>query len=412
MIAPARTPRGESWDGEIVFLGPAKAPEPWLFVKTTWTSDGDGGLGPGPALPLAGTVPYGAATPGGMAALTDLPGSDFVPLRGLVDLLVRGHAYAPDPGVTREMAVRVMVNDKVRHMHVCGRRVVRWVGSRPEFPDPEPFERVALTWENAYGGIDRRYMPLKVSTRQLLRLGLGADHPGAYPRNPVGKGYVVLHEPLEGLELPQVERTHERLTPERLVPPAPEAWHRQPRPACLDAVSPVAFPRNVLFNPRLAPWYPPPEDDSVFEIRSGWLPRGRLDMACPPGKPPPPLPGFFQDAGPGFALKAPRVGQPVVIEGMHPEVPAVRLAVPPPPEAEISAFGRERPVSLRLLRLEAHPNHRRLTATFAARVPTPGLVLPGIHQDIPLRARIDGGSWFDYQAPEPIPPLRAKEASR
>src|SRR5690606_31247608 len=119
-------------------------------------------------------------------------GSDFWPGKDATDVVVRGSAYARAP--VQETWVGVQVGKAVKHIKVIGQRYVEWRGAVPGFSAPEPFEEMAITNANAYGGCDLR-VPVDAPTTLEDEIAQAYDHPGVYPRNPFGKGYLVSPEP-------------------------------------------------------------------------------------------------------------------------------------------------------------------------------------------------------------------------
>src|ERR1035437_3273348 len=100
--------------------------------------------------------------------------------------------------------------------------------------------------------------------------GVQYDHPGLYPRNPVGKGYLVLPDPIEGVELPNLEDPADLLTPERLVTRQPELWFRQPLPWCFEWTVGLTFPRCLYLG--LDAWFPAPDGAPLGEVQRGYIP--------------------------------------------------------------------------------------------------------------------------------------------
>lgn len=99
---------------------------------------------------------------------------DFADWKPFCEVLVKGTAYPPK-GEDVACTVGVGLGAWSKTLRVTGRRVFKpGLLFGGEASEPEPFKRMPLTWENAYGG------------------------PG-YPANPVGRGF-------EGQELPTVER--------------------------------------------------------------------------------------------------------------------------------------------------------------------------------------------------------------
>lgn len=98
---------------------------------------------------------------------------DFADWKPYPEVLVKGSAYPPK-GEDVTCTVGVGLGQWSKTLRVVGRRVFKpGVLFGGEASEPEPFQRMPLTWENAYGG-------------------------EGYPDNPVGRGFV-------GHELPTVE---------------------------------------------------------------------------------------------------------------------------------------------------------------------------------------------------------------
>src|ERR1051325_72595 len=70
-----------------------------------------------------------------------------------VDVIVNGHAFAPHGKKTERVLVEVRVGDVHKRLLVYGDR--RW---RPDGApgSPQPFERMPIVYERAYGGYDAR----------------------------------------------------------------------------------------------------------------------------------------------------------------------------------------------------------------------------------------------------------------
>lgn len=93
------------------------------------------------------------------------------------DVLVTGHAKAPNGRPTPEMLVSVAVAERQKTIRVCGDRVWRRDGTPTE---PHPFTAMPLTWERAYGG--RHAQGERVLAEE---------------RNPVGCGFLGERDPVE-----------------------------------------------------------------------------------------------------------------------------------------------------------------------------------------------------------------------
>lgn len=98
------------------------------------------------------------------------------------DIVLIGHAYPANRERTEGLA-GIRVGDTQKLARVFGkRRFTKRFGS-VRLSDPEPFERVALIYENALGGWDRRDPDSGMHTFE--------------PRNPVGMGYRDLRLPFD-----------------------------------------------------------------------------------------------------------------------------------------------------------------------------------------------------------------------
>ncbi len=141
-----------------------------VVLKATFAWDEHGTL---TVAPVQATPRPGDEFHGDPAASSIAAEAELCPAKPGTDILLTGCAVAPRGG-TRRMDVRLVVGRRKKTIRVYGDR--RWKSvlgvKRPG--DPEPFEKIPLIWENAYGGVD--------DTPKKDR------HVGAEPRNPVGRG--------------------------------------------------------------------------------------------------------------------------------------------------------------------------------------------------------------------------------
>jgi hypothetical protein len=105
--------------------------------------------------------------PAGSSLLYD---SDFYLTKPTTDVLLHGHAYAPGGEPAQRVDVTMRVDDVVKSLGVTGDR--RGLTSA----SAEPFTKMPLTYERAYGG--REPGPPR-----------DPDRPQFEPRNPVGTGF-------------------------------------------------------------------------------------------------------------------------------------------------------------------------------------------------------------------------------
>lgn len=129
---------------------------------------------------------------------------DETPFRKMgIDVIVLGKAYPNASGPSIRSRVHLQVGELDYAMDIYGDR--RWVrsGQRLVMSEPEPFESIPLTWENAYGG------KCPVETGEL-----------PYHANPFGRGFYLDEESAEDGLLPNIE------DPENPV----QSWEDQPVP--------------------------------------------------------------------------------------------------------------------------------------------------------------------------------------
>lgn len=160
--------------------------------------------------------------------------SDFVPFKVATDVVLNGTAYAPGGGPTRSCMVALQVGDRRKAVHVVGDRVARYAeGAAPVVTDPEPFSTMELRYERAYGGTDV-YSDVKV--------------PYPYPRNPLGRGFVVANTPksVDRLPLPNLEDPRSPLAAADLCLGEYGRWPARPMPTGLGWFPKVWRPRAEL----------------------------------------------------------------------------------------------------------------------------------------------------------------------
>ena len=174
------------------------------------------------------------------------------------DVIVKGHIHTPanQPQTTLEAGVRV--GSVFRQMTVTGQRFLDTSSATPRFTPPEPFTKIPLIWEEAYGGTDSPnedigdLWDLK-KTGESMGKDLSFLNLCRYRRNPFGKGYVLQIKPEhEGMPLPRIEFSDDRLTLERLVVGQPLSWHAMPSPACFLWQPYGSFPRMCFLGGKIS----------------------------------------------------------------------------------------------------------------------------------------------------------------
>jgi hypothetical protein len=147
------------------------------------------------------------------------------------DVVLLGHAHAPHAGA-RESVAALKVGPLVSSVRVFGDRSFGQTLGISRVKGPEPFERIPLRWEHAFGGMQKD--------------GQGEDVIGAEERNPVGRGYVRKKRKshVDGLALPNLE------DPRRLL----KRPCQTPAPVGFGFVARHWQPRRTLFGTHDAAW--------------------------------------------------------------------------------------------------------------------------------------------------------------
>lgn len=392
-----RKPVHEYYDA-VIDLGAAAPGGSYAaaIIKVTyWLGSRGSRCSPAPALPLENDVRDPALDP------RVPPHTDFWPHKAFADVGVIGSAYAPPGRPVQGMRAGIEIAGRAKYVDVFGDRTVEWSTGRPRITAPQPFEKMPLDHRHAYGGVDLR-VPFAKADPRAMGITLDSDHPGIYPRNPWGKGYIASPEPLEGFHLPNLEDPSDRLTDERVIA-TPELWYRQPLPWYLDWMPINCFPRCMFVSIDCDPWFPPPDDATLAEVRYGILPNGYRTVLKDQGIGMPPAWQFRQEAAHGLVLPNPFYGAPIRLTGMHPEQPVIECTVPEaPPTVYLMMEQSVERVEPQLTTLAIYPERGLLTMTYTASRPTPRPFIPGIHKHIPIAVSVNGDTPIAYQAPQPV----------
>ena len=160
--------------------------------------------------------------------------TDLIPFKLATDVVLVGKAYAPAGRPADELMCAVKVGQTRKELVVTGERsCIFQNNAAPRFTEPVPFVEMPVTYDRAYGGVDIRSEP-------------GTSFP--YPRNPLGRGFVVrnLKESVDGLALPNIEDPRQRIIPDRLITGEYPRWEQQPMPQGLGWYSKCSYPRGLL----------------------------------------------------------------------------------------------------------------------------------------------------------------------
>ena len=147
---------------------------------------------------------------------------DYVPPRPGTGVTLTAHAVAQDANQC-QTTVAIQIGGLTQSAVVFGNRQWETVLGFARISSPEPFERIPLTWENAFGGIDETPASRK--------------HWESQPDNYVGKGFFArkTRRPVVGMPLPNIEHPDHLIRSTSSRPPpvgfCPVAPHWQPRVA-------------------------------------------------------------------------------------------------------------------------------------------------------------------------------------
>ena len=293
------------------------------------------------------------------------------------DIVVEGNAYPPGARTPFDFGIQVGAHVRL----ACGfgpRRVMQGAGGRLRFSDPELIERIPLDWESAYGGVDLaaraeigdpfEEVSIEAGVPSDPRFGLFA-----YPRNPVGRGYVI--EPttraLEACQLPLIEDARALLTPGNVVRGDFVRWPHGPPVAAFGWLAHGYFPRNVLLGA------PPLIYDGEHIPPSAFHEVARGDLQPAAVRPDRPIAerlsvAAAQSAAIGLRAREVKPGDVVIGHGIHPHALRWTFSVPSEVPRMAYRFPGEQPVEMprpQIRTLYLQPDHNRLTVVWVAEMP-------------------------------------------
>lgn len=178
-----RTP----WSAERNWVRDRDGRHQWIVaVKASFAVSADGSLQPAEhqEAPCLAPVYWGAD---GVSSIRY--DSDLGPLKPATDILVHGHAYAPG-GPVPQLDVGLRVDRRQKVLRVRGDSVFRMGAWGLTQTRPQPFTKMPIVYERAFGGIDTTASD--PSQHRLER------------RNPIGVGFAVKKEHLKDRPAPNI----------------------------------------------------------------------------------------------------------------------------------------------------------------------------------------------------------------
>ena len=181
-------------------MGMDKEAREWIVVVVKGTFDFPDAPG-GKVRKSAQQVPLVFADtqtgePGYSATLWE---TDFAFRKQHCDVIANGCAYAPGGKPAERVPVGIKVGNWSKLFEVVGHREWRSIGPLFTATSPQPFLKMPITYDRAWGGIDR------LNPEEKL--------PGAYLRNPVGTGWSQTKNQrlIPGLRLPNTQKPGEEV---------------------------------------------------------------------------------------------------------------------------------------------------------------------------------------------------------
>jgi hypothetical protein len=180
--------------------------EIWLVaVKATFDIRPDGGMEVSPVQPPVLRVPVHHGEPGKSSIKYE---ADLILTKKTTDVVLVGHAYAPPGATVKQTDVGLRVGSLQKVLRVFGDRTWGTFGAS----SPQPFERMPLVYERAYGGVDAMSSQPEKDWEW---------------RNPVGRGFAISSRHAADRPLPNVE------DPSNLI----SSWDDRPPPAGFGAIA-------------------------------------------------------------------------------------------------------------------------------------------------------------------------------
>lgn len=192
--------------------------EVWLVaIKCTFDILPDGNTCVATEQPPVMRVPEYIGDPGQSSLRYE---SDLILTKLTTDVLLNGHAYAPGARPATIVDVGFRVGPLIRVAKVFGDRLWRVQGLCAAMSERQPFIKMPLVWERAFGGWD------KTSPNPKQQ--------GWEPRNPVGTGFAVDESHLDGMLAPNIE------DPKSII----QGWNDHPVPLGFGPIGPHWTPRS------------------------------------------------------------------------------------------------------------------------------------------------------------------------
>jgi hypothetical protein len=229
--------------------------------------------------------------------------SDLVPFKLATDVVLNGTAYAPGGRASQTFPISLQIGTRRKVIQVVGDRRASYAdGGPPVITEPSQIMSMELRYERAYGGTD---------------VYSDARTPYPYPRNPLGRGFVVANtsNSLKDIALPNLEDPSSPLAAVPLCLGEYVQWPSCPLPAGLGWFPKVWRPRAELAG--ILPLDRPVEQQLrqayakllPADLRGPYLKHGLRDMDF----------RFFNGASEGLAFPFLQGGETITTENLSPD---------------------------------------------------------------------------------------------
>jgi hypothetical protein len=238
--------------------------------------------------------------------------NDYVPCKNKTDVVINAKAYSPTGRPKFNFFTSVRIDNITKRLLIYGDRQAKKHSFKAvKFSDPEPFVEMEIRYENAYGGTDYLADP---------------EIPYSYPRNPIGKGFIVNAKNLEsdGFPLPNIEDPKDVLTPQNLCIKKFENWQYQPVPQSFGWYNKLWHPRVSYAG--LLPNFREYEKE-MRQRYSGYVSENQKKEYAQTETPQMNF-SFFNGASPGLQLPFLRGNEEITLENLSKENNILTFALP------------------------------------------------------------------------------------
>lgn len=213
---------------ERAFVRDQNGAETWVVaVKATFMINHDGSTTLADQPAAVCMAPQYRGDPLKSSLLYD---SDLVHTKPGTDVILHGHAYAPSEKQALWVQVEMQVGSLIKRLQVFGNRYWEKSLFGLKMTPPEPFAKLPLIYERAFGGADEA---ASTPTQRFLE-----------ERNPVGLGFAIKAEHLIDQRVANIEDPAHLIT----------SWKQRPQPVGFGPIARHWLPRRQFAGTYDAQW--------------------------------------------------------------------------------------------------------------------------------------------------------------